>query len=178
MPNNFKLEKSIALLERTPGTYRELCYGLGHNWTNINEGSDTWSAFDIVGHLIHGEQTDWIPRARIMLSNDGNKELEPFDRFAQKEISKGKTIEELIDQFSVLRKANLDILRSWHLTEEQLDRTAIHPDLGTVTLRQHLSTWTIHDMSHLYQLGRVIVKHYREDLGPWQAYSRILQENP
>ncbi len=177
MPNNFNLEKSIALLERTPRAYRELYYGLGHNWTNINEGPDTWSAFDIIGHLIHGELTDWIPRARIMISDDeGSKLLEPFDRFAQKELSKGKTIEQLLDEFERLRKDNLVTLRSWNLTEQQLDSTAIHPELGTVTLSQHLSTWTIHDMGHLYQLSRVMVKHYAEDVGPWKAYSRILRE--
>lgn len=177
MAQNFNLDKSIALLERTPKAYRELFYGLGYHWTNVNEGVGTWSAFDIIGHLIHGELTDWIPRARIILGDDKNKEFEPFDRFAQKELSKGKTIEQLLDQFSALRQSNLEILLSWKLTEAQLNRTAKHPDLGTVTLRQHLSTWTIHDMSHLYQLSRVIVKHYTEDIGPWKAYSRILKEN-
>jgi hypothetical protein len=147
-----------------------------YDWTSINEGPDTWSAFDIIGHLIHGEKTDWIPRARIFLDDRANKTFEPFDRFAQEKESLGKTIEELLVDFSHWRKTNLETLISWQLKDRHLDLKAFHPDLGEVTLRQHLATWTIHDAAHMYQVSRVIVKHYAEDVGPWKKYIRILQE--
>lgn len=174
---NFNLKKSIELLERIPEAYKVLFYGLDSNWATINEGENTWSAFDIVGHLIHGELTDWIPRAKIILSeNEKNKTFEPFDRFAQEKSSKGKTIEELIDEFEKFRKLNLEELNSWNLTEEDLDKTGIHPELGEVTLKQLISTWTIHDIAHLNQISRVIVKDYAEDVGPWAEYLRILRK--
>ena len=173
---NFNLNDSIELLSRMPVTYRALFYGLGGKWTIANEGGDTWSAFDIVGHLIHGERTDWIPRARIILSDAEEKVFEPFDRFAQKQVSKGKSMDELIDEFEVLRSENLEQLKSWDLTENDLDKTGTHPGLGTVTLRQLIATWAIHDVNHLNQVSRVMVKHYAEDVGPWAEYLKLLQK--
>jgi len=173
---NFNLDKSIAILERTPRVYYELFHELAYDWATINEGENTWSGFDIIGHLIYGEKTDWIPRARIILGESENKTFEPFDRFAQKKLSAGKTIEDLLIEFAELRSNNLNVLRSWHLTEVELNMEGIHPDLGVVTLRELLSTWTIHDIGHLHQVSRVIVKHYSMDVGPWTEYSGILRK--
>ena len=176
-PMNFDLEQSIKLLQRTPQTYKALFYNLGADWATINEGPNTWCAIDIVGHLIHGENTDWIPRAKIILDDQiENKTFEPYDRFAQENLYQGRTIESLLDEFEQLRMKNIEALKSWNLDETQLIKTGIHPDLGEVTLKQLIATWTIHDMSHLNQLSRVMVKHYKEDVGPWLAYSRIMQE--
>jgi len=173
---NFDLEKSIELLERSPKTYKALFYDLKHDWSKINEGLNTWSAFDIVGHLIHCERTDWIPRARIILDEKiSNMEFEPFDRFAQEKFSDGRTIEDLLDEFEELRRTNVMELKSWNLVETQLIKTGIHPEFGEVTLKQMISTWTIHDLVHLNQLSRVLVKHYAEDIGPWVAYCNMLK---
>ena len=174
---NFELNKSIELLERTPAAYKALFYGLSSEWGIINEGDKTWSAFDIIGHLIHGEKTDWIPRARIILSKLNDKTFEPFDRFAQEEISKGKTLEMLIDEFTARRTENLKIVKSWNLTKEDLEKTGVHPHLGPVTLKQLIAAWTIHDMSHLHQVSRVVVKYYKNDAGPFAQYIRILKED-
>ena len=174
---NFELNKSIELLKRAPVTYKNMFYGLNEDWVYANEGESTWSAYDIIGHLIHGEKTDWIPRSRIILSDQEDKTFVPFDRFAQKELSKGKTMEELIDEFTTLRKANIEELESWNLTEEDLSKTGMHPELGTVTLRQLIAMWTIHDVTHIHQVSRVMVKHYKDDIGPWVAYSGILSNN-
>lgn len=172
---NFELEKSIELLARTPRAYKALFYGLSSDWAVLNEGEDTWSAYDIIGHLIHGEKTDWMPRAKLILnSHSGIKTFEAFDRFAQKENSAGKRMDELLDEFESLREQNLSELQSWNLNEDQLAMRGKHPDLGEVDLKQLLSCWTIHDIGHLHQVSRVMVKHYADDVGPWSAYSRIL----
>ena len=146
------------------------------DWAYMNEGKDTWSAFDIIGHLIHGEQTDWIPRAKIILSKDLNHKIfEPFDMLAHREICKDKNIDELLEDFLQIRNSNLQELKSWNLTEDQLQMTAVHPELGEVTLKQLISTWTIHDYGHLNQISRTIVKHHSEDVGPWKKYYKLLQ---
>lgn len=172
---NFDLKKSIELLGRSPETYETLFSNLNYDWNVINEGQNTWSAYNIIGHLIHGEKTDWIPRAEIIL-NKGDKNFEPYDRFAQEKLYSTQTFEELINEFKILRANNLDKLNSWNLTEQDLDKQGIHPDLGVVTLKQLISTWTIHDMIHLNQISRVIVKHYAKDIGPWKKYVRLLNE--
>ena len=171
---NFSLEKSIELLKRSPSTYKSLLYGLSYEWAHINEGEGTWSAYDIIGHLIHGENTDWIPRIQLILSEEKNKVFKPFNRFAQKNLSNGKSIETLIDNFSECRKENLELLKSLALTEIDLAKKGTHPDLGEVSIKELIATWAIHDIGHLNQLSRVIVKHYGEDVGPWAAYSPIL----
>ncbi|GGD14965.1 DinB family protein [Hyunsoonleella pacifica] len=172
---NFDLKKSIELLERSPKTYETLFCNLNYNWNRINEGQNTWSAYSIIGHLIHGEKTDWIPRAKIIL-NQGDKNFEPYDRFAQEKLYSTQTFEELITEFKILRINNVEELKSWNLTEQDLNKEGIHPDLGIVTLKQLISTWTIHDIIHLNQISRVIVKHYGEDIGPWKKYVRLLNE--
>ena len=174
---NFNLDKSIQLLQRTPTVLKSLFYQLEHEWTTVNEGPETWSAYDIVGHLIHGEQTDWIPRAKIILDESiSDKTFEPFDRFAQKELSKGKTMEDLLEEFSSLRNSTLAELKSWNLTQDKLDKKGMHPELGEVTLRQLLATWTVHDLAHINQMSRVMAKHYANDVGPWKKYIRILKD--
>ena len=163
---NFDLLKSIELLERTPQVYKSLFYRSTSDWTTINEGLNTWSAFDIVGHLIHGELTDWIPRAEIILSEDrSDKTFEPYDRFAQEKNSKGKTIDFLLEQFEELREFNLVKLKSWNLSATDLLKKGIHPELGEVTLKQLITTWTIHGIGHLNQISRVIVKIILKMLG-------------
>ncbi len=171
---SFSLHKSISLLERTPVILKSLLYELPEEWVMVNEGPETWSAFDVVGHLIQGERTDWITRAKIILRNKDDKTFEPFDRFAQKKLSAGKTIEQLLDEFAQLRNKNIEELNSWNLTEADLEKVGNHPALGTVTLKQLIATWTIHDLSHLHQISRVMVKHYSGEVGPWFQYFSIL----
>ena len=171
---DFKLDKAIELLERTPGVIEVLLKGLSPEWVMNNEGDDTWSPYDIVGHLIHGEKTDWIVRMEIIIADNENKSFQPFDRFAQFEQSKGKTLQQLIDEFKALRKQNMAILISKNFSETTLNKTGIHPAFGIVTLRQLLSTWVVHDLSHIAQIARVMAKQYKTESGPWQAYLPIL----
>ncbi len=173
---NFDLDKSIELLERTPKVYSELFIDSKYNWERVNEGENTWNAYNIIGHLIHGEKTDWIPRAEIILGNQDIKIFPPYDRFAQEKLYASQTTKELLNEFKTLRTENIEKLKSWNLTKKDLDKEGIHPDLGTVNLRQLISTWTIHDMTHLNQISRAIVRHYSEDIGPWRKYTRLLNE--
>jgi len=170
----FTLHVALPVLERTPATLRALLSGLPSEWTDATEGPDTWSAFDVVGHLIHGERTDWIPRARIILEQGRSRPFDQFDRFAQFRDSAGKSLAELLDEFARLRAESLATLRSWKLTETQLSLEGEHPTFGAVTLRQLLATWTAHDVSHLAQISRVMAKQYRDAVGPWRAYLPIM----
>jgi len=170
----FELTEGIAILERTPATLRALLGGLPEPWTTCDEGPDTFSPFDNVGHLIHGERADWIPRARIILAQGATRRFEPYDRFAQTRESAGKTLVELLDEFAALRAANLVTLRNWHLTESQFSLEGEHPALGTVTLRQLLATWVAHDLGHIAQTTRVMAKRYRDAVGPWREYLPIM----
>jgi hypothetical protein len=171
---SLQLSEAIAVLERTPATFSALLAGLPDPWTSSNEGPDTFSAFDNVGHLIHGERTDWIARARIILEQGDNRRFEPYDRFAQVRESEGKTIAELLDEFARLRAENLATLRGWNLSDRELALEGEHPDLGAVTLRQLLATWVAHDLGHIAQTARVMAKRYREAVGPWRAYLPVL----
>ena len=171
---DYRIDDAVAVLERTPATFRALLGGLPEVWTTANEGADTFSAFDNVGHLIHGERTDWIPRARILLAQGANRTFEPYDRFAQVRENEGKTLAMLLDEFAALRAENVAVLRGWRLTEAQLALTGEHPALGTVTLRQLLSTWVAHDLGHLAQTARVLAKQYRDAVGPWRAYLPVM----
>ena len=171
---NFSIEKSIQILERTPGVLRTLLKSISPDWTSHNEGEGTWSVYDIIGHLIHGEKTDWIPRLDIILSAKEDKRFKVFDRFAQFEESKGKSLPQLLEEFSLLRQKNIEYLRSQQITREQLDLTGIHPAFGNVTLAQLLATWTAHDLNHLAQLSRVMAKQYKEAVGPWTQYLKIM----
>jgi hypothetical protein len=171
----FDYQKSLEILERTPSVYRTLLSGLSPDWTGCNEGNETWSASDIVGHLIHGEKTDWIHRIEIILNESENKAFTPYDRLAQFKESIGKSLEELLDEFEMLRIKNLEILKSKNLIPADFQKTGIHPEFGKVTLSQLLSTWTIHDLAHINQASRVMMKHYKEDVGPWKKYFSILK---
>ena len=171
---DFQLPHALAVLECTPGTLHALLGGLPDAWTTANEGPGTFSAFDNVGHLIHGERTDWIPRARIILAQGASRRFEPYDRFAQYRESEGKTLPMLLDEFATLRAANLATLRGWTLGDRELALEGEHPALGTVTLRQLLATWVGHDLGHLAQVARVMAKQYREAVGPWRAYLPIM----
>ncbi len=171
---NFQLAEGIAILERTPGTFQALLSGLSDAWITPNEGAATFSAYDNVGHLIHGERTDWIPRARIILAQGANRRFEPYDRFAQVRESQGKSVGMLLDEFARLRTENLDTLRSWNLSDRELALQGEHPELGVVTLRQLLATWVAHDLGHIAQTTRVMAKQYREAVGPWRAYLPVL----
>jgi len=171
----FDVGASIALLERTPSVLRALLSGLPDVWTTPNEGPDTWSPYDVVGHLIHGERVDWMTRLGIILSDGPDRTFEPFDRFAQFRESQGKSLQTLLDEFAELRAANLQHLRSLRLTEADLDRTGIHPKFGTVTARQLLSTWTAHDLDHVMQISRVMAHQLSSEVGPWVEYLRIVR---
>ena len=173
---NFSIEKSLEILERTPKVLDVLLQGLSDDWTTNNEGPETWSAYDVVGHLIHGEITDWIPRADIILSQNPDKKFTPFNRFAQFEESEGKSLQQLLEKFKTLREKNIEHLRSQKITSTDLEKKGIHPAFGEVTLAQLLSTWVVHDLNHLAQVSRVIAKHYLKDVGPWTAYLKILQQ--
>lgn len=170
----FQLHQALEVIERTPDTYRALLGGLTDTWTAPNEGPETFSAFDNLGHLIHGERTDWIPRARIILAQGSTRRFEPYDRFAQKRESQGKRVGDLLDEFARLRAENLTTLRGWRIGESQLALEGEHPELGTVTLRQLLSTWVVHDLGHLAQTSRVMAKQYRDAVGPWRVYLPVL----
>ena len=175
--NEFSLSDSIALLGRTPTALNALLCGLPGIWTRSNEGSDTWSAFDVVGHLICADRTDWMPRVRLILETGEARPFDPFDRFAQIKENEGKSIEEILNEFGRVRTENLASLRLLNLQQEDLVRQGKHPALGTVTLAQLLATWAVHDLNHLHQISRVMAHQYREGVGPWSAYLGVLQCN-
>lgn len=171
----FTLSKSIEILERTPDVLIAMLHNLSADWTSKNEGGETWSVFDIVGHLIHGEKTDWIPRMEIILSDKPDKTFKPFDRLAQFEESKGKSLTQLLDEFKRLRNRNIEQLRSKNLTDQNCEEKGIHPAFGEITLSQLISTWTVHDLNHIAQISRVMAKQYKAEVGPWVEYLKILQ---
>jgi hypothetical protein len=170
----FNLQQTVALLSRTPSAINALLRDLPQTWTLGNEGGETWSPFDIVGHLIHGERTDWMPRARMILQHGESQAFDPFDRLAQERESEGKSLGDLLDEFARVRSESLDSLRAMNLQQKDFDRRGRHPALGTVTLAQLLATWAVHDMTHLHQLSRVMAYQYREEVGPWSAYLGVL----
>lgn len=172
----FSIEKSIEILERTPSVLESMLTGLSEDWIHQNEGGDSWNAFDIVGHLIHGEKTDWIPRMEIMLSERENKTFAPFNRFAQLNDSIGKTLPQLLVEFKALRKTNITRLKNAKLNHDLLSREGMHPALGKVNLQQLLATWTVHDLGHIAQIARVMAKHYRDETGVWQEYLPVLHK--
>jgi uncharacterized damage-inducible protein DinB len=170
----FVVADGVAVLCRTPRVLRDLLTDLRPEWTRATEGPGTWSPYDVVGHLIHGERTDYIPRARIILAQRDDRRFTPFDREAQFRESAGRSLDALLDEFDQLRVANLVTFDRWDLTEEQLALTGEHPDFGTVTLAQLLATWVAHDLTHLTQIARVMAKQYRDAVGPWRAYLSIM----
>ena len=170
----YNLADSISILERTPITFKALLNGLPDVWVRATEGENTWSPYDVIGHLIHGERTDWIPRARHILSKNPEP-FEPFDRFAQFTESRGKTLSELLDTFEALRMDNIKELKNMNLKNEDYLLSGMHPAFGQVNLGQLLSTWTVHDLSHLAQVSRVMAKVYSDQTGPWRTYLPILK---
>lgn len=174
-PTRFSLTEALEVLTRTPAALDALLRGLPDTWTRSNEGTDTWSAFDIVGHLIHGERTDWMPRVRVILENGGARAFTPFDRFAQFTESHGKSMGQLLDEFARLRRENLATLQALNLQEQDLARQGMHKVFGVVTLSELLATWTVHDLTHLHQLSRVLAHQYRDAVGPWIAFLGVLK---
>lgn len=171
----FSVDKSIEILENTPEVLIQLTRGLSPDWIMSNEGGDTWSVFDVVGHLIHGEKTDWMTRIKIILSEDENKDFKTFDRFAHLETSKGKSLHQLLDEFKLIRELNLKKLRDLEITEEDYSKPGIHPKFGEVCLSQLIATWAVHDLDHISQISRVMAKQYKEQAGPWIEYLKILR---
>ncbi len=173
---DFRLEHTIALLSRTPEIVVSLLQNLPERFLRANEGPGTWNPYDVLGHLIHGEQTDWIPRAEIILKEGEKRPFDKFDREAMFESSKGKTLDELLSDFSTLRKLNLERLRALNLQPDDLARTGTHPSLGKVTLSQLIATWVVHDQDHLVQIIRTVACDLGKDVGPWVAYLSVLTD--
>jgi hypothetical protein len=169
-----ELGNTIALLARTPASLDALLRDLPETWTLRNEGDNSWNAFDIVGHLIHGELTDWMPRTRLILEFGDTRAFEPFDRMAQASQNTNKALPELLDEFARLRAQNLNELRALNLQDDDLAKRGRHPALATVTLSQLLATWAAHDLTHLHQISRVMAHQYRELVGPWTAYLGVM----
>lgn len=171
----FNLHHAVTVLERTPNVLSTLLTGLPDVLVRATEGEGTWSPYDVVGHLIHGERTDWIPRAQHILARD-TRPFDTFDRTAQFTASAGKPLSELLAEFGKLRGQNLTTLAGWNLSEEDLQRPGLHPELGPVTLGQLLATWVVHDLDHLAQVARVLAKYHTTNVGPWTAYLSILSD--
>ncbi len=169
------LQHTISLLTRTPAALNVLLRDLPETWTLQNEGENTWSAFDVVGHLIHGERTDWMVRTKLILQSGETQPFARFDRWAQQRESQAKSLGQLLDEFAGLRAENLDELRAMNLRAEDLERRGRHPALGVVTLSELLATWAAHDLTHLHQISRIMAHQYREAVGPWTAYLGVMQ---
>jgi len=173
----FRLDLSMDVLRRSPATLDALLRGVDQFWARGTEGPDTFSPFDVVGHLIDGEETDWIPRARIILTRGPDRRFEPYDRFRHRKRNAGRALESLLAEFAKLRTANLELLGSWKLTDAELELQGEHPAFGQVTLRQLLATWVAHDLGHLAQIARVMAKQYRSEVGPWVPYLPVLTDH-
>jgi hypothetical protein len=173
--DGFNLDDAIKILERTPPAMGALLAGLSETWVRATEGDGTWSPYDVIGHLIHGERTDWIPRARHILAGE-TRAFEPFDRMAQFTESQGKSLVELLTTFADLRRENVASLIAMNLTDVDLGRRGLHPELGGVTLGQLLATWVVHDLDHVAQVARTMAKVYKEATGPWSEYLSILRD--
>lgn len=173
--SEFTLADGVPILERTPGVLRAMLAGLTTVWTDATDGPDTWSPYVVIGHLIHGERTDWIPRAQIILAQGTDRRFTPYDRYAQFRESEGKALTTLLDEFESLRAQNVATLTGWRLTDAQLALTGEHPEFGIVTLRQLLSTWVAHDLGHIVQIARTMARQYGDAIGPWTAYLSVMR---
>jgi DinB superfamily len=172
----FNLDRSIEILSQTPYTLLRMLEGLSPEWTESKNNKDDWAPYDVIGHLIYCEETDWIPRAEVILAQGENRTFEPFDRLAQFERSKGKSLSDLLTEFGYLRNASIEKLIRWQLTPEKLALKGNHPDLGKVTLEQLLSTWVVHDLGHIRQIVNYMAAKYSDNVGPWKAYLSILNK--
>ena len=172
----FNINLAMQILERTPHVVDAMLRNLDDQWTMSNEGGDSWSAYDVVGHYIHGERTDWLSRAQIMISDREDKHFTPFDRFAQFTESQGKSLSDLLHEFKKLREDNLRELKKIEFSDDVLSRIGIHPKFGEVTLEQLLSAWVVHDLTHIHQLSRVLAKQYDEAVGPWKEFLGVLND--
>jgi len=175
---SFDLDHATQVLGRTPATLSALLLGLDDSWLHADEGVGTFSPFEVVGHLLEAERTNWLPRARVIRAVDPGAAFPPFDRYAHRRLHAGRPLQSLLDEFAAARRESLAELASWRLDEAALDATARHPEFGPVTLRQLLSTWVVHDLGHLAQVARVMAKRYREDVGPWERFLPILRDRP
>ena len=170
----FELGKGIEVLQNTPGVVRSMVSGLSDGWTASSGDQVDWGVFDVVGHLIHADETDWIPRAKVILARGDDRNFPPFDRFGQFEKTNGRTLAVLLDEFDEVRRGCLATLRGWDLTDEKLELRGVHPEFGDVSLRQLLATWVVHDLTHIRQIATVMAKKYEDAVGPWKAYLSIL----
>ena len=170
------MSHAIEILQRTPAVLKDLLWDISPEWAGADEGPETWNPYYVIGHLIHGEKTDWPERLRKILDESEDKHFRPFDRFAQFEESKGKSLNMLLNDFEQLRLNNLKLLEKWNISGEDLQLTGIHPTFGTVTLSQLMSAWVVHDLDHIFQISRVMAKQYREAAGPWIQYLRIIRD--
>jgi hypothetical protein len=173
----FDLDLSIDVLRRTPAVLEELLAGLAEPWVRGTEGPETFSPFDVVGHLVDGDETDWIARARIILAQGPEPRFEPYDRFRHRARNVERSLSSLLAEFAELRAANVELLRSWQLTTSELDLSGVHPSLGRVTLRELLAAWVVHDLGHLAQVARVMAKQYRDALGPWVRFLPVVTDH-
>ncbi len=174
----FDLELASQVLRRTPATLRALLSGLDDSWLHADEGEGTFSPFEVVGHLLEAELTNWLPRARVIRAGDPGASFPPFDRYAHRQLHAGRTVEDLLDDFAAARRENLGEVASWGHDEAALDARANHPEFGPVSLRQLLATWVAHDLGHLAQVARVMAKQYAQEVGPWERFLPILRDRP
>ena len=172
---DFNVEKSIEILERTPDVLITMLQDISPEWTTNNEGGETWSAYDVIGHLVHSDRISWISRIDLFLSDKEDRTFVQLNRFAQFEESKGKTLTQLLEEFRKLRRDNIKYLYSKNISDKDLERKCIHPAFGEVTLSQLLSTWVAHDLDHISQITRVMAKQYTSAVGPWAEYLKILR---
>lgn len=169
------IEYSMAILARTPSALNALLRDLPDVWTLQGEGEKTWSVFDVLGHLVHTERTDWMPRAKRLIEHGESLPFDPVDRWAQMRESEGKSLGQLLDEFARLRSETMEELRGLNLRPADLSRRGRHPGLGAVTLSELLAAWTVHDLTHLHQISRIMAEQYRAATGPWSAYLGVLQ---
>jgi len=170
----FSMTRTVEVLSATPAAVRGLLGGLSGEWT-ASASREDWGPFDVVGHLIHAEHTDWIPRARVIIDQGEDRRFPPFDRFGHFALVEGKSLAQLLDEFDAARRQSLDTLAGWNLIDDQLNLQGLHPEFGPVTLSQLLSTWTVHDLTHLRQIATTMAKQYDQAVGPWKEYLSILK---
>jgi hypothetical protein len=171
---HFQMEEGIQILSQTPAVLDALLRGKSNSWLNAKRSADAFSAIEVLGHLMHGELTDWIPRVRIILEHGDKMAFEPFDRFAFQSLIANKTVDQLLDEFAAMRLQSLQCLHELGVTEDHLKLPGLHPELGAVTMGQLLANWAVHDLAHIAQIVKTMACAYREEIGPWRAYTSIV----